>query len=594
MRSPVLVPEAERGRAGGPILLTVQLEDYFHVGAFERLIPSRNWSRFETRLEQNTAEACELFDRCGVKGTFFVLGWVADQFPELVRNLVDRGHEVATQGYYHRTIRQMDPGEFEEDLLRSKESVERAAGTRVHGHRIPHFLSEQDLWALDVIAKHGYRYDSSLRPLLRSFGSQAGRRFIHEHTYEDNTLMELPISSLSYHGYALPIAGGNFYRQIPHTLMKKAVKRWTRKYDAPFVMYFHVWELDPDQPRISAGSLFSRIRHYRKLDKMAWVLRDYFKNYEVSGIGNYLGVEQEVLPVSDPVHARITPRLPNVRADAASILTSSSAAERTALSVVVPCFNEQNSLRYLANTLESTSKALAPHFAVEFVFVDDGSTDDTWGLLRELFAHWGNCTFVQHKVNQGVAASILTGLRNATSETVCSIDCDCTYDPHEILKMVPLLTDGISLVTASPYHPDGSVRNVPPWRLSLSWGCSFLYRLVLPGRLSTFTSCFRVYRRATFSGMPVSDGGFLGVAEMLGRAVLQGHRVVEYPTTLEVRLLGHSKMKTFRSIVGHLRLLARLAIERLTSNKDSFQRTKANQTIDTNLTEKPITRMKTA
>ena len=136
---------------------------------------------------------------------------------------------------------------------------------------------------------------------------------------------------------------------------------------------------------------------------------------------------------------------------------------------------------------------------------------------------------------------------------------DCTYDPHELVHMLPLLEKDVDLVTASPYHRDGGVRNVPSWRLFLSRGASFLYRRVLRSKLDTYTSCFRVYRRDAFTDLYLSESGFLGVAEMLGRVDLSGGNIVEFPAVLEVRLFGISKMKTAKTILGHLKLLSRLA-----------------------------------
>ena len=158
----------------------------------------------------------------------------------------------------------------------------------------------------------------------------------------------------------------------------------------------------------------------------------------------------------------------------------------------------------------------------------------------------------------GLARTIETGIRHAETPVVCSIDCDCTYDPHELGRMIPLLTDGVDLVTASPYHPQGSVRNVPFWRIFLSKSLSKLYRVVLRQKLHTYTSCFRVYRRETALGISVERGGFFGVTEMLGRLDLQGRRIVECPATLDVRVLGRSKMKILLTIMGHLSLLAQL------------------------------------
>jgi glycosyltransferase involved in cell wall biosynthesis len=170
---------------------------------------------------------------------------------------------------------------------------------------------------------------------------------------------------------------------------------------------------------------------------------------------------------------------------------------------------------------------------------------------------------VRHEVNSGPAIAILNGIAAASSEMVASIDCDCSYDPIDLVKMLPMLEDGVSMVTASPYHPRGAVRNVPEWRLVLSRTLSLLYRMVLRQKLCTYTSCFRVYRRSAMLGMTLEHRGFLGVAEMLGKLDLAGEKIVEYPTTLSVRVLGYSKMKVARTITGHFSLLASLLKQRV-------------------------------
>jgi glycosyltransferase involved in cell wall biosynthesis len=228
------------------------------------------------------------------------------------------------------------------------------------------------------------------------------------------------------------------------------------------------------------------------------------------------------------------------------------------VTVVVPCFNESQSLRYLDNTLRSVANAFRDDYAFTFVFVDDGSTDGTWTTLNELFGARPDCRLVRHERNRGVAHTIQTGIRHAETQIVCSIDCDCTYDPHELGRMIPLLADGVDLVTASPYHPQGTVKNGLRWRIFLSKNLSSLYRVVLRQKLYTYTSCFRVYRREAAIGISVERGGFFGITELLGRLDLEGCRIVEFPATLDVRMLGRSKMKILPTIAGHLGLLIQL------------------------------------
>ena len=561
-------------------LLTVMLEDYFHVGAFNGLIQRSQWDRFEMRLEKNTLRALDLLDKFNIKATFFVLGWIADKQPEIIREVARRGHELGSRGLYQRSTRRMTPDEFRDDLARSRDAVERASETKVLGYRASRrWSSPEDLWALDILAEEGYAYDSSLVPLARAFNREPWRCFAHQHQAGEKLIWEFPISTGSFLGWRIPIAGGNYFRQFPHTLLKHAVEHWHTTYDAPFVMYAHVWELDPEQPRISSASYLTKIRHYRNLDKMAWVLEDYFRKYRFVGMGDYLGLgpihgsspAAEAEAIGSHVDGSLERPRPVLQVTSAEspVAAGFPEAPRTPVSIVVPCFNEELILPYLANTLKSVENSLKSNYELHFIFVDDGSSDRTSEALQHLFGAWANCAFLHHKKNLGVAASILDGIGHAATEIVCSIDCDCTYDPHELKNMIPLLTDSICLVTASPYHPQGGVRNIPHWRLSLSKGASFLYRHVLRNKLSTYTSCFRVYRRHAVVDLRLRESGFLGIAEMLGRLDLSGAKIVEYPTMLEVRLFGRSKMKVLRTVAGHLRLLTGLLAMRVWAGNSS-------------------------
>ncbi len=561
-------------------LLTVLLEDYFHVGAFNSYIQRGQWYRFETRFEKNTLKALDLLDSFDIKATFFSLGWIADNNPEIVKEIARRGHEIANRGYYHRSIRQMTPEEFREDLRRSCEALEKACGKKIVGYRSAEKLSyASDLWALDVLAEEGYAYDASFLPTSRTARQESRRRFAHKYQTNETEIWEFPYSTAKFGSLIVPIAGGNYFRQIPHTLVKHAVNNWNEKTDAPFVMYFHVWELDPEQPRISAASRIARIRHYRKLDKMEWVLKEYFRKYKFVGAADYLGIDTEtqnskfkiqnskpdIFEIGDPQSAGIS----NWKSvtDNPTNLQSAIRNPQSAITIVIPCFNEELVLPYLANTLKSVEATLEKEYDLKFIFVDDCSTDKTWESLHDLFGAKANVKFIRHQTNMGVAAGILTGLRNAETEIVCSMDCDCTYDPHELQNMIPLLSEDVDMVTASPYHPQGGVRNVPAWRLSLSKGASFLYGKVLRQKLHTYTSCFRVYRRSAVADLNVQENGFLGVAELLGRLDLRGSKITEHPAMLEVRLFGWSKMKVARTILGHLKLLSRLLVLRVRSPK---------------------------
>lgn len=542
-------------------MLTILVEDYFHVGAFENLIQQRNWGNFEPRYELNTLKTLDLLDRNGTKATFFVLGWIAERNPSLIREIVRRGHEVASRGFYHRGLKNLTDDEFREDIRRANRAIEAASGQKVVGYRAAEKLRfEKDEWVLSILADEGFSYDASFLPDRRT---DQARRVAHQVHTGGKAIWEFPYATRDLGFGVLPISGGNYIRQIPYTLMRHAIRGWHARHEEPFVFYFHVWELDPEQPRISAASRYNRIRHYRKLDKMEWILHENLGLYECTSIVEHLGLGEEV-PATKPAAAPV---------DAIAKITSPKTKTATTdVTIVIPCYNEQESLPYLANTLRSLEGELAGKgYRADFIFVDDKSRDNTLAMLDELFAGRKNVQILKHGVNKGVAAGIMTGMRAAKTEIVCSMDCDCTYDPHELARMLPLLADGVDLVTASPYHKDGGVRNVPSWRLFLSRGASFLYRRVLPSKLDTYTSCFRVYRRDSFTGLDLTQSGFLGVAEMLGRVDLNGGKIVEYPAVLEVRLFGISKMKTAKTVFGHLNLLARLAKLRFLRKSDAIK-----------------------
>jgi polysaccharide deacetylase family protein (PEP-CTERM system associated) len=528
-------------------LLTIAVEDYFQVVAFRKLIDSSLWYRFEQRVDRNTRKALDLLDEFGVKATFFTLGWVADEMPEVLREIAARGHEVASKGYFHRTIQEMTPSEFREDLQRAREAIERATGIRVVGHRIARgHLGSSDLWALDVLAEEGYAYDSSFYPRLGSIAAEPWRRFAFAHRHAGGQITEFPLATYSLGGWMFPIAGGAYLRHVPHALISRAIDHWHRHYDSPLVLYFHVWELDADLPRITAAPINARIRQYRNLQQMPSLLRYYLSRYAFEPVRARMGIAPQ-------------PAMPCARAARGVAPASAADRMRTPVTLVIPCFNEESVLPYLRNTLARVASELGADYELRYVFVDDCSADRTWQVLEQTFATLPNCKRLRHKTNRGVAAAILTGIQHADSEIVCSIDCDCTYDPHQLRELIPRLEDNVAVVTASPYHPSGRVLNVPSWRLLLSRTLSVLYRRVFHHQLHTYTSCFRVYRRSQVQDVALRERGFLGVAEFLMVLDLEGKRIVEHPAVLEVRLLGRSKMKVLRTIGGHLRLLWRMA-----------------------------------
>ena len=535
-------------------LLTVSVEDYFHSGSLEGVVAPKHWTRIESRLEKSIRETLDLLGEHDILATFFVLGWIGERQPEIVRMIRAAGHEIASRGYGKGEVR--SPQALRENLQRTREALESAGSNRIFGYRHWRWLNRpEELWVLDVLASEGYAYDSSVNPLFRRFQKQTRFFETHEHPEPGARpgLWELPVSTTSVLGYRIPISGGNYLRQLPHRIMSQAIAEWSRSREAPILFYFFPWEIDCEQPQIQGLSTFQRIRHYRRIGKTRHLIRKYARLYQFQPIGDFLGIPWRTAPV-DPPAAR-----PMVE-----IRTESPELPSTAMSVtvVVPLYNEEANIPYLRGNLVDLARRLSRQHHLQFILVDDGSSDGTWEQLQARFADVSACRLIRHEKNAGVAAAILTGIRSATTPIVASMDCDCSYDPGELEKMIPMIADA-DLVTASPYHPDGRVYNVPSWRLFLSRTLSAIYSQLLSSKIHTYTSCFRVYRKAAVDTLPVQQGGFLGVAELLIRLRLAGGRVVEYPTTLASRLFGESKMKVLRTIFKHLGLISDLVRLRL-------------------------------
>ena len=248
--------------------MTIDVEDYFQVSAFDEVVKREEWDARPSRVVSNTMRLLQLFDEYSVKSTFFVLGWVADRFPGLVRDIAAAGHELASHGYGHRIVYSQTPDEFREDVRRAKATIENVSGQVVRGYRAPSFsITKKSLWALDVLVEEGYRYDASIFPIRHDrYGIPDAPRHRHVLTRPAGTLTEAPGSTVRVLGSNLPVAGGGYFRILPYWWTKWGIARLNRTESQPAIFYLHPWEIDPGQPRLHAGRL-SRFRHYRNLDK---------------------------------------------------------------------------------------------------------------------------------------------------------------------------------------------------------------------------------------------------------------------------------------------------------------------------------------
>jgi polysaccharide deacetylase family protein (PEP-CTERM system associated) len=252
--------------------MSVDVEEWFQVGAFERVIDKGDWNGLASRVEANTDATLALFAESGVHGTFFTLGWVADRYPQLIRRIVDAGHEIASHGWDHQRVFTMDAETFRADLARARKTIEDAAGTRVSGYRAPSFsIDQRTPWAHVVLAEEGYAYSSSVAPLKHDhYGWREAPRYAFR-PLPDSALIELPVTVAEI-GQRRLATGGGFFRLLPSALTNFAVRQ-VNAAERPAVFYFHPWEIDPEQPRVRRAPMRSKLRHYARLGAMAGKLR---------------------------------------------------------------------------------------------------------------------------------------------------------------------------------------------------------------------------------------------------------------------------------------------------------------------------------
>jgi polysaccharide deacetylase family protein (PEP-CTERM system associated) len=249
-------------------VFSVDVEDYFHVEAFSDVVDRAKWDAYPCRVEDNTRRLLDLADKLNQRGTFFILGWVAERFPSLVREIVNRGHEPACHSYWHRLIYKLTPAEFREDTMRAKTVIEQAAGMPVFGYRAPSYsITARSLWALDVLAECGFHYDSSIFPIKHDiYGIPDAPRFPFRVETPSGELVEYPITTFRLMGERnLPVGGGGYLRIFPFWYTKLGFRK-ARAEEMPLIVYIHPWEVDPEQPRLE-GRLKSRLRHYTNLSK---------------------------------------------------------------------------------------------------------------------------------------------------------------------------------------------------------------------------------------------------------------------------------------------------------------------------------------
>jgi len=270
--------------------LTVDVEDWFHVENLRPVIAPSEWPAQESRLERNMARLLDLFDRCGAKCTFFVLGQAVQAYPGVVKEIVARGHELACHGWSHELIYRQAPDQFRAETRQAKAMLEDLGGCQVRGYRASTFsITERSLWALEILAEEGFTYDSSIAPLHHDrYGIPNERKEPHVRELENGkSILEFPVSILHAMGLDFPLGGG-FFRLFPLSWTSKSLRRYEAR-NQPAMLYLHPWEIDPDQPRVRGLKWTNRLRHYARLGSTAPKLRRLLETHAWSTMADALG-----------------------------------------------------------------------------------------------------------------------------------------------------------------------------------------------------------------------------------------------------------------------------------------------------------------
>ncbi|SEL43751.1 polysaccharide deacetylase family protein, PEP-CTERM locus subfamily [Roseateles sp. YR242] len=273
------VPAAGQTRPRIRNAMSIDVEDYFQVSAFAPYINRAEWDQRECRVQRNIGRILDLLDARGVKATFFTLGWVAQRYPQLVRDIVARGHELASHGFGHERASDLSPEAFREDILSAKRLLEDLGGVEVKGYRAPSFsIGEANLWAFDVLAECGYRYSSSVYPIEHDhYGMPDSPRFAYE---VRPGLIEVPVTTLRFRGRNYPSSGGGWFRLLPYGVTRWMIERFNRIEGRSAVFYFHPWEIDPEQPRIPGIDAKTRFRHYVNIGRTEGRIEQLLADFE--------------------------------------------------------------------------------------------------------------------------------------------------------------------------------------------------------------------------------------------------------------------------------------------------------------------------
>ena len=421
-------------------ILTVNVEEYFQALPLSRVLRPRQWTVLPSRVDRNIDELLAFFDQRGVRATFFVPRWHAERQPEIIARILATGHEIAARG---RLLEEAEQQSFSEDLALLEALLQGAGAGEIMGYRSGMPIRVLEEWQQAALLSRGYRYDASLEceaPSSRMARSPGPTTV--------DAVTALAVRSCRFFSRGRILSDCSSLRSLPGAKRKEAVAALTAAGDG-MLFSMQSWELDSDQPRITALSRKEATRQYGRLAESREILESVFATGNFASIQATFGFEPDREQRETPL-AEETPLDEELCADPVELSTTHGVTtERMPVSMIVPLYNEQEGLDYLGNSMSLLTSALEKEYSMQYILVDDGSNDDTWQGLQHRYAARDNCRLVRHEANLGVSAAILTGIRAATSEIVCSMDADGSYDPLVLAKMLPLIEEA-DLVTASP------------------------------------------------------------------------------------------------------------------------------------------------
>jgi polysaccharide deacetylase family protein (PEP-CTERM system associated) len=486
-------------------ILTFDIEEYFQVENFKNEISFDSWDSYESRVEVGVNKILNLLKEYKVTATFFILGWVAERHPAMIKKIADSGHEVASHGYAHELIYKQTPEEFKCDLYKSIKILEGITGKKVESYRAPCFsITKESSWALDILLEAGIKYDSSIFPIHHDrYGIPDADWFPHVIRKKgDLKLKELPISTIEMFGKRIPFAGGGYLRLLPRFLIAEACKS-INQYGHQMVLYLHPWEFDTEQPRIKTTWLNS-FRHYLNIPKTEKKMRYFLKTFRFCSIRDYFGAAHP----------------------------SGVTQKEKSVSIVIPIFNEEECVEKMFHKVQAEAQKLKREY--EIILVDDGSKDNTPHILRTLAQKNSDLKVVRFRRNYGQTPAMVAGFDHATKDIIITMDGDLQNDPADMQKLLDKMDEGYEIVSGWRYKRQDKflTRKLP------SMVANKLISISTGVNLHDYGCSLKAYKRECIQSVHA-------YAEMHrffpAVASITGARTAEIPVNHYARTMGKSK-----------------------------------------------------